>query len=106
MDKLIHQVAFEGMRPIQSTRHCAGVDYPDLCMGEIDFLIYRHSYPWDHLPGVLMVRELGGEAIVRDGRRCRAGVASDLLVVARDEQLCEQVRREWLEQEANPLQLT
>lgn len=50
----------EGISPIQRTAWCCGVDYPKLARGEWDFIAYSHAKPWDHLPGALMVRELGG----------------------------------------------
>lgn len=42
------------------SRLCCGVDYPMLLTGELDYLVYAHSHPWDHAPGALLVREAGG----------------------------------------------
>jgi fructose-1,6-bisphosphatase/inositol monophosphatase family enzyme len=49
---------------------CAGFDYPRLFSGEAtfanastsraDFLLYRHTNPWDHLPGMFLHQEAGG----------------------------------------------
>lgn len=63
---------------------CCGVDYPRLIEGEIDFLLYKSSFPWDHAPGALLVTEAGGRVGRFDGadydpRSTRPGV-----VVARD----------------------
>ena len=44
---------------------CAGVDYPELALGNQDFLLFRRTLPWDHAPGALVIREAGG--IVSDG---------------------------------------
>lgn len=53
---------------VGATRFCCGVDYPRLLTGEIDALVYGpRPKPWDHVPGALMVRELGGEARMSDG---------------------------------------
>lgn len=49
---------------------CAGFDYPRLFVGETifakartsraGFLFYRHTNPWDHVPGLFLHREGGG----------------------------------------------
>ncbi|MGJ3509406.1 inositol monophosphatase family protein [Enemella sp. A6] len=56
-----------GLAPVRRAAWCCGVDYPRLATGETDYLIYRGSKPWDHLPGVLMVTETGGVARRIDG---------------------------------------
>lgn len=53
--------------PIGRTAFCCGVDYPRLLAGEWDFVVYFHANPWDHLPGALMLRELGGVVRMRGG---------------------------------------
>jgi fructose-1,6-bisphosphatase/inositol monophosphatase family enzyme len=50
-----------------------GIDYPKLIQGEVDFLAYRSMFPWDHLPGGLMVAELGGLIATEDGQPYRPG---------------------------------
>lgn len=45
---------------------CA-VDYPMLAKGELDFLIYRYLNPWDHVPGLVIINELGGQARLANG---------------------------------------
>lgn len=63
-----------------------GIDYPKLLTGEIDFLAYREGLPWDHLPGCLMVTQMGGRAATRDGVPYAPGVASaPLSVIPADE---------------------
>lgn len=61
--------------PIGQGWWCCGVDYPNLLAGTVDFLVHAPPKPWDHLPGTLMVRELGGEALLLSGERY--GAASD-----------------------------
>ena len=38
---------------------CAGIEYPKLAMGDIHFALYNKSEPWDHLPGLAFVAEMG-----------------------------------------------
>lgn len=45
---------------------CA-VDYPMLAAGEVDFLVYRSLNAWDHVPGLVMINEIGGQARLIDG---------------------------------------
>lgn len=52
---------------VDSKWACA-VDYPTLMGGELDFLLYRSSNPWDHVPGWLMVSECGGAMRFADGQ--------------------------------------
>lgn len=68
------------------SRWCCGVDYPRVLAGEVDATVYLHSHPWDHLPGGLMLRELGG--VVRTLSGQDFGVTEfrrDPLIVASDE---------------------
>ena len=67
------------------SKWCCAVDYPLICLGENDVTAYQHSYPWDHLPGTLMVRELGGVVRTVDGAEYGPREMSGTLVVAADE---------------------
>lgn len=49
------------------SRYCCGVDYPLMLTGQVDATVYLHSHPWDHLPGALMIAELGGGVSDLDG---------------------------------------
>ena len=49
------------------TAWCCGVDYPWLLEGRAHGLLYSRGLPWDHCPGSLMVRELGGVVAHLDG---------------------------------------
>lgn len=68
-----------------------GIDYPKLIDGEVDFLTYRSLFPWDHLPGALMVSEFGGRTASTDGVDYRAGVVGRRLVSAMDHELWQLV---------------
>ncbi|MDU1063695.1 MAG: inositol monophosphatase [Cutibacterium avidum] len=67
------------------SKWCCAVDYPLICLGENDVTAYQHSRPWDHLPGALMVRELGGVVRTVDGAEYGPREMSGTLVVAADE---------------------
>jgi fructose-1,6-bisphosphatase/inositol monophosphatase family enzyme len=56
-----------GLAPIQDTWWCCGVDYPRLAEGTVDFVVYLHTKPWDHVPGSLLVGEVGGTVLRADG---------------------------------------
>ena len=72
---------------------CCAVDYPLVCLGETDVTVYQHSYLWDHLPGALMVREIGGVVRTVDGAEYGPRETSGKLVVAADEGAYERVAR-------------
>lgn len=44
---------------VKSSR-AAGIDYVRMAKGEIDFTFFSGIMPWDHAPGAMIVRELGG----------------------------------------------
>lgn len=54
-------------------RNCAGLDYPDLAIGLVDFLLYWRTLPWDHAPGVLFAQEAGLRADRPSGGRYEPG---------------------------------
>ena len=89
-----------GFALADTSRSCA-IDYPQLLVGGVDVLAYRHQNPWDHLPGALMVTELGGRAAVHGGIDYRADTAGPLLLVASSPDLWQAaddalVTPEWL----------
>lgn len=51
--------ALPGMRPLELTWVCCGVDYPKLATGHADFVLYGRDKPWDHAPGSLLLAEAG-----------------------------------------------
>ncbi len=42
--------------------HCSAYGYINLIRGLRDFALYARVHPWDHVAGVLMLREIGGRA--------------------------------------------
>jgi fructose-1,6-bisphosphatase/inositol monophosphatase family enzyme len=79
------------VKVIRSWGSC-GIDYPKLITGEVDFLSYRSMFPWDHLPGGLMVTELGGRIATDSGEDYHAGVIGRRLVAANTALLWEEAR--------------
>lgn len=71
----------------------AGVDYPRLLSGEAHFAIYNKSEPWDHLPGLALVRELGFVFSKHDGNPYRPGDNAGGLIVAPNERVIADIRR-------------
>lgn len=64
------------------TRAACAIDYPALLQGEVDVLGFRTFKPWDHLPGSLMVAELGGHVATLEGEPYRADATGTLLLAA------------------------
>lgn len=46
--------------PTELTWLSCGIDYPQLAEGACDALVYRGTHPWDHVPGALLLQEVGG----------------------------------------------
>ena len=69
-----------------------GIDYPKLIAGEVDFLTYRSMFPWDHLPGGLMVTEFGGRMASDEGLPYRPGVIGRRLIAVMDPAIWPRVR--------------
>ncbi|WP_280694502.1 inositol monophosphatase [Kitasatospora sp. GAS204B] len=84
--------AAERVAELGSGTGSAGVDYPELATGRLDFLRYHRTLPWDHAPGTLLVRETGGVARRLDG--AEYGVADERtgLLVAADPHCWDTVR--------------
>ncbi|MFI5804728.1 inositol monophosphatase family protein [Streptomyces sp. NPDC051561] len=57
---------------------CAGIDYPRLAEGALDFLLYHRTLPWDHAPGALLATEAGCTVRRPDGERTAYRPSDDL----------------------------
>lgn len=57
----------QGLAPLQETWWSCGIDYPRMVSGDVDYVLYKHDWPWDHLPGALLAAELGGATSHVDG---------------------------------------
>lgn len=54
---------------VTRSNNCAGVDYAQLAHGVMDYFVYFMPKTWDHLPGQLMMMELGGDILRLDGTK-------------------------------------
>ncbi|MFD5083176.1 inositol monophosphatase family protein [Kitasatospora sp. NPDC058406] len=79
---------------ITAGRHAAGIEYPDIADGALDFILYWRTLPWDHAPGSLLVSEAGGVSARLDGSpyRPEAPGCEDGLLVAADPATWERTR--------------
>ncbi|HWZ88810.1 MAG TPA: inositol monophosphatase family protein [Polyangiaceae bacterium] len=74
---------------------CAAFEYARLARGARDFALYYRLFPWDHAPGVLLVREAGGMARSPQepgAREYSPRDAKPMLLVAADAARWETVR--------------
>ena len=80
------------VQPVKSVR-CAGVEYMRLALGEVDFLMFSGTMPWDHAPGAAIVEELGGHVSYIDGKGYRPSGAlqSGGILAARDRATWDEV---------------
>ena len=68
-----------------------GCEYIDIVLGKRDFTILSKLSPWDHLPGVLMVREAGGYDSHFDGYRYLFNQISKNLIVSSSKNLNNEI---------------
>lgn len=54
--------------PLELSWVSCGIDYPKLAEGACDALVYHGTRPWDHVPGSLLVSEVGGVVGSIDGQ--------------------------------------
>jgi fructose-1,6-bisphosphatase/inositol monophosphatase family enzyme len=76
------------VRQVKSLR-CAGLDYLRLARGEMDFTLFGRAWPWDHAPGALLVREVGGKVGDAEGEGYRPSIttAAPGVLAARNEEI-------------------
>lgn len=73
-------------------RLAAGIEYPRLAEGEIDYVFWWRTRIWDHAPGALLVAETGGMAARLDGAPYLPLDLRDGLLVTADPSIHERVR--------------
>lgn len=66
--KSLRKDKFPPLSRLHSGWWCCGVDYPNVAMGRADYVVYKHVKPWDHAPGSLILSEIGGQSVRRDGK--------------------------------------
>lgn len=81
--------------PVVHSTRAAGIDYPNVVTGATDFIVFRFPKPWDHLPGQLMLQELGGDIVHLDGRPYRPGSGHAAILACRDVETGRQVAALW-----------
>ncbi|MEM7287712.1 MAG: inositol monophosphatase [Actinomycetota bacterium] len=70
--------------PLDPSTICSAVEYGRVATGDLDYVFYWRTYPWDHAPGALLVREAGGAARRVEGDDYRVGDDRSGLLVARN----------------------
>ena len=70
----------------------SGLWYPRVAVGERDFILFWRTWPWDHTPGAVLVREAGGVSRRLDGSDYRPGADATGLLVAADDATWRAVR--------------
>ena len=88
----LHGMAPGSFAEVTDSWWCAGVDYPQVLTGGVDYMLFRKDWPWDHVPGSLMVAELGGRTGRLDGSEYNPQERQEWLLTAATEELFDQVR--------------
>ncbi|QXC62775.1 inositol monophosphatase [Aquihabitans sp. G128] len=70
---------------VDEGRKAAGIEYPRVVLGEIDFVLYLRTHVWDHAAGALILEEAGGRAARLDGTTYRPFSDAVGLVLAADD---------------------
>ncbi|MGJ6979587.1 inositol monophosphatase family protein [Aestuariimicrobium soli] len=92
----LHDVTIaDDWQPVTETALCCAIDYPMLALGEVDFVCYWNLNPWDHLPGALLIRELGGSVALLEGGEYQLSLTQKGLVAGSSSEVTETVRRRW-----------
>ena len=63
---------------------CIGIEYIDIANSLRDFAVLSKLSPWDHLPGILIIREAGGFDSYFDKGMYNHSLQKNNLIVARD----------------------
>ncbi|HVT50101.1 MAG TPA: inositol monophosphatase [Dongiaceae bacterium] len=87
----------ERVHQVKSVR-CAGIEYMRLARGEVDFLMFSGTMPWDHAPGAAIIQELGGHISYIDGKGYRPSGALEAggILAARDRATWDEVYKRLL----------
>ena len=73
---------------------CAAHQYAALALGRTDYAVWFRLHPWDHAPGALILREMGGVSRHPDGREYQPLPLREPLLAARSEPYWAHVRAE------------
>ncbi len=75
------------------------ITYHNILTGDLDFLVFKYTYPWDHLPGIALISKSGGLFSRWNGEPFQITDIHEGLVVARNREIMDLV----LEQVIQPL---
>lgn len=89
---------FDDLAPIGKTWFCAGVDYSHLASGDVDYMVFSHAKPWDHAPGQLLIAEVGGTIVRRDGTTYEPAITKRWLIAGASPTVAERARTSLQEQ--------
>jgi fructose-1,6-bisphosphatase/inositol monophosphatase family enzyme len=85
-------------RQFRQIRHmtCPAIDYPTVLRGEVDFTAYARCLPWDHLPGLMLLSEVGFSYAKLDRSPYRVGDREGGVMCAPTREALSAIRRELL----------
>ena len=70
---------------------CIGLEYVDIAKSQRDFAILSKLSPWDHIPGILIIRESGGIDIHFDNTNYQHNIEKNNLVVSGSTKLNKEI---------------
>ena len=70
---------------------CIGYEYIDIAIGKRNFAILSKLSPWDHIPGILFVRESGGSDIDFDNKQYNFTKKNNNLIVGNSKEFNLQI---------------
>ncbi|MEZ5179802.1 MAG: hypothetical protein R2746_16410 [Acidimicrobiales bacterium] len=69
---------------LEPNRGAAGINYPLLCTGELDAIVYWRTLVWDHAPGACCCRSRAATSLTSTARPTTPGPREQGLLVAAD----------------------
>ena len=70
---------------------CIGLEYVDIAKSQRDFVILSKLSPWDHIPGILIIREAGGIDNHFDNTNYQHNIKKNNLVVTGSTKLNKEI---------------
>lgn len=70
------------------------VCYREMLLGNVDFLVFKVTYPWDHLPGIAFLKSQGAVACRWSGEDFRFSDVHEGLVVAKNQEVMGVILKE------------
>jgi len=70
---------------------CIGFEYVDIAKGDRDFAILSRLSPWDHIPGILLVKESGGSIVHFDKSEYNHTIIKNNLIVTHSHTLQNEI---------------